>query len=479
MKFLCNLEAMNLDNMFRDCQDLNTIRGGGLSILNIADRVSELLHAEQISAGASQGLLLLESETAEDAEASVRGALAQVDILKHATIMISVEPYDQTKFKEQRAQLRARNRWRQMQSPSLVYPALKGSCICSVDKVRPGTDRPDLVEKGVQSDFTAERRTLGRAEKKKLLQDILGEDILKGADVVHDLNELCHGDQGLGNSNDKIAVLCFDGNDFGRIVNQCNQEQLKIFSTTTRKQQSTFFQELVKGREYQHHGWIGKGTLVPKLRLEVLVYGGDEVTFVVPAWLGWEALHCFYKQAEEWDKFLGRPITYSGGIVFCHHNAPIHAVRDLASGLADQAKLLRGTNKKGNFAAYQILESFDSVGQALEEHIKERYQHLDAKGILLNHETISLLKENMSYLRSSIARRKLYRLVSGLTRGVAPEDWVKARNALLDSVNECAAKKTPLTLEKLQELMGPAAYLHLLELWDYVGVADQATGGAR
>src|SRR5438105_11302315 len=98
MKYLCSLEAMNLDNMFRDCQDLSTIRGGGLSILNIAQVVRKALNADPISEGASQGLLIVESESAEKAEASVRGVLEGVEILKHATIMVSAVSYDPARF---------------------------------------------------------------------------------------------------------------------------------------------------------------------------------------------------------------------------------------------------------------------------------------------------------------------------------------------------------------------------------------------
>ncbi|MEK7995062.1 MAG: hypothetical protein AAB403_14750 [Planctomycetota bacterium] len=473
MKFLCSLEAMNLDNMFRDCQDLSTIRGGGLSILNIADRVREALQAEQISGGASQGLLIMESESAEAAETSVRSVLESVPILKHATIMISVEPYDPAKFKEQRAMLKARNRWRQMQAPSVIYPKLEGNEVCQVDRVRPGRDRQDLPEKGVQSDFTADRRTLGREEKKKLLQDILGVHCPDDFGVVKDLNELSGGGEEMGNTKDKIAVLRFDGNSFGKIVNDCGPEELKEFSGMTRDQQTAFFRELVTGEQYQRYGWTGR-----KLRLEILVYGGDEVTFVVPAWLGWEALHCFYEQAREWQPFLGKDITYSGGVVFCHRNAPIHAVRDLASGLADQAKLLRAGKGKGNYAAYQVLESFDSVGRDLEEYIRERYRPFGGdESMLLDCTAIGFLKDEMSWLRRGVSRRQLHRLVHGLAKGVTPADWEIARKSLTDASSEEAAKKIQVTLEQLQNKIGPVGYLHVLELWDYIGAADEERGG--
>lgn len=92
-----------------------------------------------------------------------------------------------------------------------------------------------------------------------------------------------------------------------------------------------------------------------------MVYGGDEVTFITPAWLGWKALRAFYREAEDWApvKLVEvEHLTYSAAVVFCHHNAPIHAIKELACELADQAKerALKEFKRKNNFAACQVLE---------------------------------------------------------------------------------------------------------------------------
>ena len=64
MKFLCAMEAVNLDNLFGDCEDLNTTRGGSLAVLWVGDEVARRLGdkvVRVISSGSSQGLLLVKA----------------------------------------------------------------------------------------------------------------------------------------------------------------------------------------------------------------------------------------------------------------------------------------------------------------------------------------------------------------------------------------------------------------------------------
>src|ERR1017187_5053476 len=88
MKFLSALEAVNLDNLFGDCQDLSTTRGGGLAVLEIGKEVARGLGVEAISSGSPQGLLVVEGESAADAERQVREILAELPLLEHATVMV-------------------------------------------------------------------------------------------------------------------------------------------------------------------------------------------------------------------------------------------------------------------------------------------------------------------------------------------------------------------------------------------------------
>ncbi len=366
MTFLCALEAVNLDNMFGDCEDLNTTRGGSLAVLWVGDEVARRLGdkvVRVISSGSSQGLLLMNGESRADVEQTVRAALAELPLMEHATVVVKACEFEERSFARQRAELKAGMRWTQMRSPAVVYPKLHGTLVCDIDKVRPAQRQPDLEKKQNQSDFTYARRKNGREKKKALVRDILSDEAPAEFDVVSDLGELAADREGrFGGLADKLAVLRFDGNHFGKRADGClTPDAVQQFSETTQEQQKEFFRALV--RSTAGPAWWTTSN-PPKLRLEIVVYGGDEVTLIAPAWLGWKALRVFYEQAAGWQ-----PLTYSGGLVFCHCNAPIHAIKRLASDLADQAKERGG---RGNFAVYQALESFDAIGEDLEDFLARR-----------------------------------------------------------------------------------------------------------
>jgi hypothetical protein len=279
MTFLCAIEAVNLDNLFGDCQDLSTTRGGGLAVLDIAEEVAEKLKCKLIASGSSKGLFDIEGTSTEEVEERVRNA-ATGGILQHATVMVAACPREEGAFARQLAELNARIRWKQMQAPSVVYPRIYSHLVCDIDRVRPAVLRADLEKKRNQSDFTYARRTLGRVKKQRLLLDILhGRD--GDLDVVEDLNELSEDDGRFGNLGKKIAVLRFDGNSFGLVAEKCDTEaKYRLFAETTKQQQTDYFRALLASPEW----WTGHAT--PKPRIEIVVYGGDEVTFITPAWLG-------------------------------------------------------------------------------------------------------------------------------------------------------------------------------------------------
>src|ERR1017187_9535256 len=427
MTFLCALEAVNLNNLFGDCEDLSTTRGGGLAVLQIGREVAVRLGAKAVSSGSSQGLLLIEGETAQEVEDRVKEALGDLGsqdhavVLSHATVIVKACQYHERLFAQEQAELKATIRWSQMRSPTVVYPKLYDTQVCDIDKVRPAVRRQDLVHKQNQSDFTHSRRNYGREQKKALIRTVLGAAAPPTFDVVSEFTEMTSDDGGRhGNLRDKLAVLRFDGNDFGEVGHQCNTPALmNIFAKTTQEQQEGFFRALVSANP---EGWWTAGP-VPKVRLEIVVYGGDEVTFVTPAWLGWKALRVFYEQAESWPPFESdkesRRLTYSGGVVFCHRNAPIHVIRQLASDLADTAKDRAKAERKakGNFAVYQALESFDAIGEDLNDFINRRYQFNGGRGVYLGLEEIRLLDDTMDYWRATLSRRKLRDLVQGLQTG--------------------------------------------------------------
>ncbi len=459
MQFLCHIEVFNLDGLYQDCQDLSTIRGGGLAALKVGAEVAKALKVDNIVASASQGLFVLEAASQDAAEELVRDGLKKLDtwrVLQHGTVLVAATPYDEARFAEQRQELRARLRWRQMQAPTVRYPAPEMG-VCDVDLVRPGRERagePGRIK--VQSELTFERRKRGRG-RRELLAQVLGWDPVE-VGVPQDFEDLASAPLGAyGNLRDKLAVLSFDGNDFGAQTGQMSPQKLQDFSRRIQLQHTTYLRALADSDEFRKHGRYKE-----KIQLELLVYGGDEITLVVPAWLGWHALSELYRTLGE----TGANETYSAGLVFCHAKTPIHSVRRLVGDLVDVAKDARfydGTGGKGNRATYQVLESFDALGRGVEDHLKERFRMSGGQGVALDARQIDMLNRNMGQWRMAISRKRLHALADP-DRTATVSNPVAEVPGLLETKSKTSKKEE---LEKFAQSVGAAAFVHLLELWDY------------
>jgi len=92
---------------------------------------------------------------------------------------------------------------------------------------------------------------------------------------------------------------------------------------------------------------------VKRCRFELLQWGGDELLFVVPAWLGLPVLQQFFRQVYTWRD---KPLTHSAGMVLCPRKTPIARAQKLAEELTDWCKL---HSRKEDLYATLILESID------------------------------------------------------------------------------------------------------------------------
>lgn len=162
------------------------------------------------------------------------------------------------------------------------------------------------------------------------------------------------------------------------------------------------------------------------------------------------------------------PVTYSGGLVFCHTKAPIKNIVALAKRLGDRAKV---TGKAANNLAYEVLESLDDVTSDFDEHRtkwlpkglqsgKPDSQVFDA----------SLLAKLLPALRavqslSDFPTRQLYRLCKLWREG---EDFS-------DCVKRLKSEKLKEPVEAALAALGGSdiAWLHLLQMLPYIPEATK------
>ena len=330
-----------------------------------------------VATGASIGLFTFEAAGQADAEAvraavrdhfrknSLRdGSGRQVLPLGHGTFVVDTVPVGNSPDEAFNLVVAA-NRWRQMRQPTVSLDGLfnQSAKACYVDCVRPAANRT-LPKDSTHpvSESVYQRHQYGRRARQQFYADETGRDDLTFTDEFNDIGT--HGGfrdvQPPTNTADKLAVFYVDGNGFGEIGRRKLREgvaQYRAWSQGVRGHHCDILKKLLTVAEGDPTWRNGDA-----LRLETLLWGGDEIVWVVPAWKGWELAKLFFRHEHVIE---GEVVTYACGLVFCHTKAPIANVVKLAKRLGDAAK---HAGKDTHRLAYEVLESFDDITSDFDEH---------------------------------------------------------------------------------------------------------------
>ncbi len=559
-------EAMNFANFVFDSSDLNTARGGSLMLLDLSSEVEAWANEQDreleiISKGASVVIckVLVREDNGEvllDVE-DLRKSLDEhlLKKLPHATIAVDVLENDADQEKESwprvREALMALNRFRQLRSPSIALPASSGVPserlgvsaplvsgttgaadgakeesgghrtgqrpsagaaeeavgACSVDRLRPATERMTVanVTEVPVSAATKLRREVGMSEKRgKFYTDrtTFEEGSLS---FTHTLDELTD-DPSQGALHHKMALIYVDGNGFGaqQAAHCKSAERARSWDNFIRSKANSILQAILD-RMVKDPSWNFQEA-PSRRRIETLMWGGDDMMFIVPAWKGWEALELVFKSIASWRWNLTEAtdkedesaspaaevgssqdvqLRCAAGVVFCHHNADIRRIQQIARDLCGMAKI----DREQNLIAYQVLESFDLVGDDLLRARKDRARSIAPEDLLLNAESLSALRKFVTKVRNDIPRGKLRAAAHRLStekklkpsaNGEAASERAKAEDVtrIIDAViaNLSAEDRQAFTnLSDPEDSSRPivnsrAAILHMEDLWDYIPV---------
>lgn len=529
MPYLIRAEGVNLSAVLNDTSDLSTIRGGGLMLLEAASvlgaeegskpttptlRIATDCKAK--STGASAALLWCGDKTAKDSITEIRQRL-QEDHNRHFTFVVNAVKYDNRDFRQAEASVLAANRWQQMQSPSLAVPAAQTNPVCEVDGVRPSARQEDFPggEKPWCSESVIARREQGRDLRQKLYKneitkllkknsvgDLKGTkaEFVAGMTFTDDLHALAGDYKDAGNLNDKFAVLYMDGNNFGKVARECDTDiKLKQWDDKIKELRRTLLLEILQAanKDDRWHNTEKESGKKP-IRLETLLWGGDELIFVVPAWLGWPLLDFIFERTQNW-KYGGKDLTHGVGLVFCHVKAPIQRITELAKKLGEEAK--KASERKQNAVCWLALESFDHVGADFDDFMSRRYhktikaEHwvLSADNVKAINANLKQLKDSDSLPRSQIVQAALssvrlaaanndettiktlknaYAQVKASAEGTELLNLWNALKGVIGKGETAFPDKFPETAdERLQHV---AAWAQLAELWDYAGLSPLA-----
>ncbi|PID64651.1 MAG: hypothetical protein CR963_00105 [Gammaproteobacteria bacterium] len=547
MEFYLRVEGVNLGNFVYDTSDLATIRGGSLLLLDAMDIVEEeiITHILQpkrtalqkqldhciaelnkvkrektrlkeeknrlkkdlkkgignytITKGASWGLFKFQAglDEALVLEKAVKDRFNNDNQYKHACFVVNVYSPEQKNetYQVSRAKVQTLNRRQQLMEPSIAI-SLKGNEACAIDKIRPSESKehlPGTQEKDYISKSVSVRREYGKDVKKsgRFYSNRTNNSRFSNLSPTKDLSQLCHCKNNLHHSHlkNKMAFIYIDGNEFGKKQQRCkdSQEQ-RMFDRRVREGRDHLLNALLLEitRDNTDEKWFN-GQL---LRLETLLWGGDEIIWVVPAWQGWWMLKRFYQLANQHiyleSKNGNREDLYHGAsIVFCKHKTPIRTIDSLARKLADNFAKTKGLKKK-NMVAYQILESFDHAGANISE-----YRRMLIDGLSENDQDLLIPAEEMQNIENGICelkalefpRRKIHQIVHCYRN----ENSCKAAELIKKICNESPhdsdhEKKLKQNINRLLDQFktiftnSPVFWIHLLELWDYVGFEPVESG---
>lgn len=495
--YFLRIEGVNFDDFVFDTNDLSTIRGGGLLLLEAPKMIAEKITGtgnklESITQGASWGLFRFQADNnaaALEVVEEVRRIVRTDDNYRHATFVVDVLPAEKKEYYPLlREKLSALCKWQQMYSPSIVFPSevpvteipeieMSGKTqtvtVCQLDHVRPaahatqkGGGQSGGGDKFGISASVHIRREHGLVSKKKVWYETV-TGIKPLPEFVGDFKELTEPGKGqhFGSLNRKMAVMYLDGNSFGSLQRSycTDEDRQREFDKKIRVEyQNQTLKDLLT-EIVDDPAWRADGE---KIRLETLLWGGDEVIWVVPAWKGWWMLSRFFQHVKErWKSFDKSPLTLAAGLVFCHHNAPIQRIIRLAKTLGELSKGDRSTNR----AAYQVLESFDHAGVDAEAFRRARCPPgITTESLIIDGNTMFSLIEPVQKLKKGMPKRQLHRLVECLYSG---GDTAGALSTLLHEIE-------PDDLKHLNPCLGEsnARWLHLLELWDYIAPSYQEEG---
>ncbi len=494
MSCYIRVEAVNLDNLIGDTQTLHVIRGGSALITNAIDEVAAKFGGQMrpIFSDASSGVFeasgaAMDASTAESLCEDVRGHLRS-GIFRHATFVVAFALEDITSdhsFGAVCEELLAKNRWQQMQQPSLSLSCVFGAGVaaarlfCELDAIRPATEK--YRSSSGSKDICAvchDRITLGKDTKENFYEKELGPGVTLKSGFAQSFEDISKVEPAALAAKgvsprlaDKIAVIYIDGNGIGKLMRGLDDTGKVVEASKDYKNyRRQFLNELVLGRvETDRDGlWTGGKANDKYNRIELLMWGGDEMTLVVPAWKGWETLSLFYQLSKDWQ-LNGQLLSHAAGMVFCSHKSHIHHQVNLAHRLAGEVKACASP---GNRFACQVLNGFDYVDADLDAARRPLCGE-SGESLLLSGLAMQGVTEGLAALREAVSRVQVYDLVEELAT-----DSTAAASEKADKLMAALTAQVPNHAEITDCLgKGRTFWLHLRELWNFIPVDSSLAAG--
>ena len=227
-----------------------------------------------------------------------------------------------------------------------------------------------------------------------------------------------------------------------------------------------------------------------RLRLETLMWGGDEILIVAPAWLGLELARAFMDEVNN-DRWAigGHRQTFSAGLVIGSYKTPIRTLKQAARGLCDDVVKAAGA-VHANKMSVEVFESVEPPGDGIASHrarllnaprsdvARQQFDArfvFDAPAFRAAHARIRALKEGNGK-RPAFPRSQLARLVREARRADAFATLRREVDEMLSTYLSKAGDGAGLEQDDLRLATGDALKGRPLSLdvflidhlWDFV-----------
>jgi hypothetical protein len=532
--FLLRVAAQNFSATVFDTNDLSTIRGSSLALLSCvgaldAQRLAELAgkgaRVLVISAGASELLAQVTLQEATqtafapaDFVAAVKAELercAPADApARLFSIAVACGPV-QSSVAKSAAQIECDIRVAQYRTLSFPMPDDEPQAAqpCALNRrlpARPGS----LVKDRPASASVATRHAYGRDRRSRFYADLLagtetGYRLQTSGygftDSLADLIARREDDLRLPPAlSGKIALLMLDGNGFQArriaLMNGSNgAASVARFSAFVRERQTGLLREVIDfalERAHMRAAPAEKGGGARRLRVETLLWGGDEIVLALPAWAAWDVALAVEAALAGWvlpaQDFPGldekqRRLTHAAGLVYANYKTPIRQLRALVGELVDESKTVDKTRTLVSAFAF---ETVDLPRGGLARARKSLFG-ADASALTVSTETggfadatkrIGALKKALprsQAFRRALAARDWPGGLDAAHAGAGAGSWADETRSELQRVLSARDAKAAIDLLGLGPTPQTAAFsvtegsaatplLSALHLWDYV-----------
>lgn len=470
---LINVEGINIGASVFDTEQLSVIRGSSFLLKAAIEFIAKKFEGKlkAVSTGASSGLFEVSgvcSDGCEQLVNEISEALNKHEAYRFFTFVVVYASHHD--FQIAKEMLVAKQRFVQLNTLTLAADPITedgsgtNAQACAVQGNRAGTQHNILpgnatsnhaapeISASVKARFKYGRDSRGSFYAGELAAN--NQEKITEFKFTTDIQALAHCEK-YPKLNNKIAIFYLDGNGFSSINRKTvhSIEQQKEFDKKIQGLRRQFLGNLLnklKSRDGSASDFTDAYTHADELRFETLLWGGDEMFFVVPAWMGFDLLYTFYSLSANWT-FGGEKLTHAGGLVFCSSKTPITKIKDLARQLADDIKE-KDYGRSANYFDCLVLESID---YPVESELNDFFQHQYGESASFRYALTPIknwhgengFKVRLKTVLSRIPRGQIYKLA----RCVAQNDSEEKLNALQ---------------ARLKVLATPAIYDELIEVLD-------------